>query len=202
MMNEIFVIVEHRLDEIREITLEMLRKAGELAQELSYTVTAVLLGHNVNSFAEPLADRADKIVIVDDERLKDFNADLYKEIIAGLIGESKPPLTFIGSTSWGMELAPCLAVKTGFPVASDCIDIISEDNRFMVQRQLYSGKIFANVSFAQSSGFIVTIRAGAFSNERIGDRRAQIVQKEFPLTDYTPKKRLSNLLKPLRAMWT
>jgi len=32
-MSEIFVIVEHRLGETRDITFEMLWKAGELAQK-------------------------------------------------------------------------------------------------------------------------------------------------------------------------
>jgi len=105
-MSEIFVVVEHRLGEIRDITYEMLWKAGDLADKLSHSVTAVLLGHEINTFAEDLSDRANKIIVCDDERLKNFSADLYKEVIAGLIAESEPPLTLIGSTSWGTELAP------------------------------------------------------------------------------------------------
>ena len=46
-MSEIFVVVEHRLGEIRDITYEMLWKAGDLAEKLSHSVTAVLLGHEV-----------------------------------------------------------------------------------------------------------------------------------------------------------
>nr|MBC8458748.1 hypothetical protein [Deltaproteobacteria bacterium] len=104
-MSELFVIVEHRLGEIRDITFEMLWKAGEMAETLSSNLTAILIGHEVNSIAEKISDRADKIIIFDDEGLKNFNADIYKEIISRLIEESKPTLTFIGNTSWGMELA-------------------------------------------------------------------------------------------------
>jgi electron transfer flavoprotein alpha subunit len=187
-MSELFVIVEHRLGEIRDITLEMLWKAGEIAQEHSYNVTAILLGHEVSSIAENLSDRADKIIIFDDERLKDFNADIYKEIITGLIEESKPTLTLIGNTSWGMELAPCLAVRTGLPLATDCIDIAFKDGKLIAQRQIYSGKIFSNVSFSSSAGYILTIRSGVFAKDRIGDRQAQIVKRGFPLKDIRLKK--------------
>ena len=187
-MSDIFVIVEHRLGEIRDITFEMLWKAGELAENLSHTVTAVLLGHEVSSTAEDLSDRADQLIIYDDERLKNFNADLYKEIIAGLIEEAKPPLILIGSTSWGMELAPCLSVKTGLPLATDCIDIMPQDGRFMAQRQMYNGKIFANVSFAETPGCLITVRSGVFPKDKIGDRQAQKVQKDFPLTEIKPGK--------------
>jgi len=187
-MSEIFVIVEHRLGETRDITFEMLWKAGELAQNLSHTVTAVILGHEVTSLVENISDRADKIITFDDERLKNFNADIYKEIISALIEESKPVLTLIGSTSWGMELAPCLSVKTDLPLATDCIDIIPKDNAFIAQRQMFNGKIFANVSFAKSEGCLLTIRAGVFSKDKIGDRKAEIIQKDFPAAGIPVKK--------------
>jgi electron transfer flavoprotein alpha subunit len=187
-MSELFVIVEHRLGEIRDITYEMLWKAGELAQKLSHTVTAIILGHDVNSLVENISDRADKIITFDDERLKNFNADIYKEIIYGLIQESKPALTLIGGTSWGMELAPCLSVKTGLPLATDCIDILPKDTTFIAQRQMFNGKIFANVSFAESEGCLLTIRSGVFPKDKIGERKAEIIQKEFPATDIPVKK--------------
>jgi electron transfer flavoprotein alpha subunit len=187
-MSEIFVIVEHRLGETRDITFEMLWKAGELAQKLSQTVTAIILGHDVSSLAENISDRADKIIIFDDQRLKNFNADIQKEIIYGLIEESKPALTLIGNTSWGMEFAPCLSVKTGLPLATDCIDIIPKDDTFIAQRQMFNGKIFANVSFAKSEGCLLTIRAGVFPKDKIGDRKAEIIQKDFPAIDIPVKK--------------
>jgi len=187
-MSEVFIVVEHRLGEIRDITFEMLWKAGELAQKLSYSVSAILLGHEVSSVAEAISDRADKIIIFDDERLKDFNADISKEIMAGLIGESKPVLTLIGNTSWGMELAPCLAVRTGLPLATDCIDIGFKDDKPTVQRQMYGGKIFSDVSFSPSAGYLVTIRSGVFPKDRIGDRQAQIVHKDLYLKDIPLKK--------------
>jgi electron transfer flavoprotein alpha subunit len=187
-MSEIFVIVEHRLNEMRDITLEMLWKAGELAEKHSHNVTAILLGYKISALAEAISDRADTILIFDDERLKDFNAGIYKEIIAGLIQESNPILTLIGNTSWGMEVAPCLAIRTGFPLATDCIDITFHNGKCIAQRQMYSGKIFSNVSFAESSGYLLTVRSGVFSKDIIGERKADLVQKDFPLTGVPLKK--------------
>jgi len=43
-----------------------------LLKKLSYAVTAIILGHDVKSLAENISDRADKIIIFDDERLKNF----------------------------------------------------------------------------------------------------------------------------------
>jgi electron transfer flavoprotein alpha subunit len=186
-MSEIFVIVEHRLNEIRDITYEMLWKACELSQTHSHTVTAILLGHEVNSLAEQISDRADKVLLFDHERFKNFNAGICKKIIAGLIRESNPILTLIGNTAWGMELAPCLAVAMGYPLATDCIDISFQDGKLVAERQMYDGKIFSRVSFADSPGYLLTVRSGVFAKEPLGDRKAEIVKRDF--LDQIPSKK-------------
>ncbi|MBN2167797.1 MAG: electron transfer flavoprotein subunit alpha/FixB family protein, partial [Actinobacteria bacterium] len=43
-MHEIFVLAEHREGELREITLEMLTLAGQVAADSGGKVTAVLFG--------------------------------------------------------------------------------------------------------------------------------------------------------------
>ena len=71
-MGEIFVVVEHRKGEVREITFEMLFKANELCQGLSHSLTAILLGGKDEAFIDDITQRADKIIAVEDERLKNF----------------------------------------------------------------------------------------------------------------------------------
>ena len=43
---EIFVVVEHRQGEVKDIAFEMLFKAGELCREFSHTLTDLLIGGN------------------------------------------------------------------------------------------------------------------------------------------------------------
>ena len=65
-MGGIFVVVEHRLGKVRDISLEMLAKAGELKKDLGGDLTAVLLGWETESLTEDLKGRADKIVVIED----------------------------------------------------------------------------------------------------------------------------------------
>ena len=161
-MGEIFVVVEHRKGEIRDITFEMLFKARELCRASSHNLTAILLGGRDAGFVDDLAKWADRVIAFEDNRLKIFNADLYKEILDRLILEHTPFLTLMGHTSWGMDLAPALSIRTGLPLATDCVDIQTEDGRPMVFRQIYSGKLFSKVSFKESPGYLITVRPGAF----------------------------------------
>ena len=179
-MGDIFVIAEHRKGEVRDITFEMLQKAGALAQALSCNVTAVLLGGRNEPFADDLAKRADRVLVFEDERLKTYNSDLYVGILAALVQEHQPFLTLMGHTSWGMDYAPALAVRTGYPLATDASDILLEEGRPEVIRQMYSGKLFSRISFNPSPGYMVTVRPGAFKTDLANDKKGEVVPQSLP----------------------
>ncbi len=179
-MGDIFVIAEHRNGELRDITFEMLKKADALAQAMSCNVTAVLLGGPSEAFADDLAKWADRVLVFEDERLKTYNSDLYVGILAATVQTQQPFLTLMGHTSWGMDYAPALAVKTGYPLSTDASDILLEEGRPQVIRQMYSGKLFSRISFKPSPGYLVTVRPGAFKAEPAGDKEGEVVREALP----------------------
>jgi electron transfer flavoprotein alpha subunit len=179
-MGEIFVLVEHRQGELREITLQMLWKASELCGKLSHDLTAVLIGGKGLPFSDEIIERADRVIQVEDERLINFNADLYKEILDRLINERQPFITLIGQTPWGMDLAPSLSVRTGLPIVSDCVDIIIEEGSPKGLRQIYSGKLYSKVSLMSSKGYLFTVRPGAFPSEKAGGHSGELINWEIP----------------------
>ncbi|MDB9822813.1 electron transfer flavoprotein subunit alpha/FixB family protein [Deltaproteobacteria bacterium] len=179
-MGEIFVVVEHRQGKLREITLQMLGKADELCSKLSHHLTAILIGDKDVPFLKEISERADRVIVMEDERLENFNGDLYKEILFRLINERKPYLVLIGHTPWGMDLAPSLAVKSGFPLISDCVDILVEDGNLKAIRQIYNGKLFSKVSFRPSEGYMITVRTGVVSPDSMGERHGEIEKRQVP----------------------
>jgi electron transfer flavoprotein alpha subunit len=179
-MGEICVVIEHRQDEVREISYEMLCKADELCRAGSHKLTAVVLGGTDLPFIENLTSRADEVLLFQDERLRHFEVDLYKEILARVLEDRKPFLTLLGHTPWGMDLAPALSVKTGYPLATDALDILTEGGLPTVIRQIYGGKIFSRVSFRASPGYLVTVRPSAFPPDKGTERPGISVRGELP----------------------
>ncbi|MDY6973814.1 MAG: electron transfer flavoprotein subunit alpha/FixB family protein [Thermodesulfobacteriota bacterium] len=180
-MGEIFVLVEHRRGEVRDITFEMLSKANELCRNFSHNLSAIFLGGEDMKGVDDIVSRADRVIAFRDARLKDFNSEHYKSILYRLIQEHSPFLTLIGHTSWGINVAPALSVKTGYPLATDCVDILVENDRPAVIRQIYSGKVFSKVSFSESKGYLLTVRSGAFTpSETLEDHHGELVSMEFP----------------------
>lgn len=179
-MAEILVVMEHRNGEFRDISYEMLRKGHDLSQQGPHSLTAVLLKGSEALPLQEVVERADKVIQVEDERLGAFDGELTKEILSRLIEAQRPFLTLVGHTSWGMDLAPALAVKSGLPIATDCVDVMIEEGKLKALRQIYSGKIFSKVAFKQSEGYIVTIRPGSFPPDKVDGHKAEIVSWEIP----------------------
>ncbi|MFC1871349.1 electron transfer flavoprotein subunit alpha/FixB family protein [Chloroflexota bacterium] len=181
-MGGIFVLAEHREGCIRDITAEMLGKGAEMASGCGAKLTAVLLGYGVAGFAGELASRADEVLVVEDERLRNFNSENYQNVLAGLIGEYKPLVTLVGHTAFGMDLAPSLATKLGLPLATDCIELHLEVTKLTVIRQMYGGKVNAEILFHDTGQYMVTVRAGAFPVEGSDARAGEIKTLASPLT--------------------
>jgi electron transfer flavoprotein alpha subunit len=179
-MKEIFVLAEHRMGELRDVTLEMLTKGRQLAEETGAQLVAGLLGHGMGPFSEDLKKWAHQVVMVEDEKLEYFNADAYQQVLASLLGERAPDVTLIGHTSYGMDLAPPLAVELDLPLVTDCIDIHVEDGKPFAVRQVYNGKLNARMSFA-GTPCMITLRQGAIA-AGTGDLDGQIATADSPLT--------------------
>jgi len=154
--------------------------ADELCRSLASNLTAVVIGGGDTAFIDDIAQGADRVIVVEDEKLKNFDADCSKEILKKLIEEHQPLVTLIGHTSWGMDLAPALSVKTGFPLTTDCVDIMIEDGSPRVVRQIYSGKVFTKVSFRKSECYLMTVRPGVFPPDKAQGRRGEIVRQGIP----------------------
>jgi electron transfer flavoprotein alpha subunit len=167
----------------------MLGLGEKIATQQGATLTAVLLGNGVNSFAEDLATRAPKVLVVEDGQLENFNSLSYQKVLSSLIPKYQPLLTLIGHTAFGMDLAPSLSVEMGFPVVTDCIGLSLEGNRLKGIRSIYGGKVNANISLKESKGYIATIRPGGFSPKMPGDRKGGMIVEPSPLKEAADAKK-------------
>jgi electron transfer flavoprotein alpha subunit len=192
-VDRIFVLVEHRKGEIRDITWEMLIKGRELALRSGSELTAVLLGYQIRNFTEKLVQRADEVLVVEDEKLSNFNGEIYQRILSKLISEYKPTLTLIGHTSFGMELAGQLEL----PMTTDCIDLCFENGTLKAVRQMYTGKVNAEISFLGAPSYIITMRPDVFPVEGQQTGRGEIKNLSFPIEEIQYKKFIEYIEPPV-----
>ncbi|MCG2794639.1 MAG: electron transfer flavoprotein subunit alpha/FixB family protein [Actinomycetia bacterium] len=180
-MHDIFVLAEHREGELREITLEILTLAGQLAEQSGGKVTAVLFGSGVDDYAGKCASFADRVLVVDDPMYENFNSAAYQQALALLIKTEKPHLVLIGNTGQGVDLAPSLAVELDVPYSSDIVALTLEGDKPVATRQYYGGKIEGRIEFKDVDLYVLAIRE-ASTPAGEGGKSGEIQKIDNPVT--------------------
>ncbi|HEC78833.1 MAG TPA: electron transfer flavoprotein subunit alpha/FixB family protein [candidate division WOR-3 bacterium] len=180
-MADVFALVEHRQGSIRDITYELLTCGRKAAADVGGKLTAVVLGYQTEKFIESLKTRADRILVVDNEVFKEFNAETYQITLAEILKRYNPLITLIGHTASGMDICPSLAVQMNLPFTTDCLGLEVKGQELWVTRQMYDGKLNARVRLQESGSYILTIRSGCFPAEDSG-LSAEIERFEPPIT--------------------
>ena len=187
-MDDIFVLVEHRQGEIRDITFEMLMKGKSLSEHMGKPLTALLIGNDVGAMAEGLRDRTNRVILIEDRKLEKFNSEAYQGILENVVEQEKPFLVLIGHTTFGMDLAPSLATRMNVPLATDCIEVMVEDDRVKAIRQTYGGKLNVEIRLKPAECSMVTVRPASFPVEEYS-LAGEIVRVASPLTEEIASKR-------------
>lgn len=161
-MSGILVFAEHRRGELRDVSLEMLVAAANVAPQAGGEVTAVLMGSHVDGMAEKLAGYCDKVLYVDDAKFENFNAKAYQMAMSALIKERQPQLVFVPHTAQGVDVAPALAVELDMPYVTDVMGLSVVDGALRPVRSYYQGKLNADYALKGEGPCLLTIRESSF----------------------------------------
>lgn len=181
-MGEILVLAEHRQKQLREITFEMLALARRLADEKGLEVTALLPSQDRENLAPALASACDRLLVIEDGELANCNVAPYVRVLQQVLDARKPLLTLIGHTAAGMEIAPAIAARLSLPLVTDCIDLRLTDDSLTAVRQMYGGKINADLVMKPFERYVATVRPGSFSMEGLEAKSAQV--ETLPAPDW------------------
>ena len=88
-MAEILVVVEHRKQQLTDISLEMLCKGRQLADQSGNGLLAVVIGKDIEKFAAEIANWADKVLAVKEDKLEGSLTEPYQKILSTIIRERK-----------------------------------------------------------------------------------------------------------------
>lgn len=158
----VFVFCEQREGKLQNVALELLGKAHDLAKDLSQEVYAMLLGHNVKGLAQDLiAHGADKVLVVDDESLKDYTTEPYAQAVYQIVCEQKPSIVLIGATTIGRDLGPRLSARITTGLTADCTKLeISEEKELWSTRPAFGGNLMATIVCPDHRPQMSTVRPG------------------------------------------
>lgn len=181
-------VVEGRL---AAITTELLGCARKLADDLGGETSAVLVGSGVGTLAkEAIAFGADKVYVVDDPLLKDYQTDSYVAAMEKVTKQAMPSILLLGQTSTGRDLAPRLAFRLGAGLTMDCIQLnINPETKKLEQiHPVYGGNAQAVFTSEAALPQISTVRMKAMSPlERDDSRQGEVISIEAGIDPSTLK---------------
>jgi len=166
MSKDIFVFIEYKDSSIKKVSLELLSKAKEISEKLTSTVYAVIIGSNVETAVKQLEEYSDKIIIVDNEKLKNYRWDTYIHVMEQLIRKYSPYVVFGASNVTGKDIFPRLAAKLNGAIVSDAVGAVLEGDILKIKKPLFGGKIISWITCKDDSTFFVTFRPNSFSVEK------------------------------------
>ncbi|MGR6115885.1 electron transfer flavoprotein subunit alpha/FixB family protein [Aeribacillus composti] len=141
MARKVFVLGEIRDQFLRNVSFEALA-AGKIISE-GGEVVAGLIGENVRTLANDMIYYgADRVVIVEDEKLKYYSPDGYSQAVMAIIDSEKPDAIIFGHTALGKDLSPKIAAKLNAGLISDATAVEIVGGNVVFTRPIYSGKAF------------------------------------------------------------
>src|SRR3954462_7379582 len=122
MSRKVLVLGETRDGSLRNVTFEAIA-AGKTVAE-GGEVVGVLLGQNVSALSMELVQYgADRVVVVEDEKLSQYTSDGFAQALLAVIEQEEPEGLVLGHTSLGKDLSPRIAAKLASGLISDATAI-------------------------------------------------------------------------------
>ena len=167
MQGPILVFAESSGADFRKSALEAITEARHLADQTRQEVHALCIGHGLNAQANSLGRYgANKIWVADNEALKLFHPDFYRQIIVELAKKIAPSTVLIPATSSGKDLAPRLAIHLNTVVATECTALEIVNDELVATRPAYAGKVLLKVK-VKGNPKIATLRPNVFTAKEV-----------------------------------
>jgi electron transfer flavoprotein alpha subunit len=171
----VLAVIEQRDGTLHKSTLEGIAAAQQIGAELDLPVFVAVLGSGVEPVAQTLAGyNVKKVHAVDHELLGQYTPDGYTVALKQLIEAHHPKYVIFPHTYQVRDFAPKLATALNRVLVSDVISYKVDNGALVLVRQLFQGKINADVRFEGDPPYFASIQAGAFRADNIKSGTASV----------------------------
>jgi electron transfer flavoprotein alpha subunit len=180
-MSGVLVVMEQRSggaqkDAWHRMSWETLAAGQQLASQLGLKVYGAVVGQGIGGLAEELArKKLDHVHAVEHALLATYTADGFTAALEQLIRKFNPSIVLFPHTYQVRDFAPKLATRFQQVLVSDAVGFRVEAGAPIFVRQLFQGKLNADVKLGGGEPHFASIQAGAFRADQVEEGASVVV---------------------------
>lgn len=161
-MKTILVIAEHRRNELRPVSLEVISAAQGLRQSADDKVVVAVIGSQAETYVPALSVQGVDEVVTVKVAAQEFDSDIFEAAVGALIESRKPALVLLPHSVDSLGYAATLARKGNFGFATDVFKVEYDGSELLATRGGYNQKVNVEVDFPAKECVVLALRASVF----------------------------------------
>jgi electron transfer flavoprotein alpha subunit len=169
----VLIFIDSSEGHVKKASLEAMSYGAALAKQLGTTAEGVVLGSVNDDLASLGKYGAKKIHQVNNDSLNHFDSQVYTNVIAQVAGSTGASVIVFSNNMDGKAVAPRLSARLKAALVSGAVALPDTSKGFVVRKNVFSGKAFANISL-NTDIKIIALNPNAYKVEP-GEGTAEIV---------------------------
>ncbi len=169
----VLIFIDTAEGHIKKASLEAICYGAAIAKQLATTTEGIVLGEVKEDLAALGKYGVKKIHHANNNALNHLDAQLYTKVIARAAEASGANVIVLSNNADGKAIAPGLSVRLKAGLVTGAVALPDTSNGFIVKKNVFSGKAFANVSIKTDTK-IVALNPNAYKIEA-GEGVAEVV---------------------------
>ena len=180
MENSIWVVIDHKEGKLLRGSSELLSAGSRLAHSMKMSLSAIVIGFDVNELIPSICKfDVSTVCVIDDEKLTHYARDTYRDIVKALIAKYDPQFILFLNSTQGIELASSIAanLKKGLVTGASWLDV-DEEGTLVVGKPVYGGQFSSTFTMRSGRPQMVTLMPGYFEvEERESPANPKIIEE-------------------------
>lgn len=187
----VLIYIDHSDGNIKKSSLEALCYGTEIARQTGVNAEGIIIGKVTEDLPSLGRYGIKKIYHIQNDLLEQFDSQVYAKVIDQVVKEVGSQTILFSNNNSGKSLAPRVAVRLKAGLVSGAVALPEIGKDFIVRKNVFSGKAFANVT-VRSEIKVIALNVNAYSISE-GTGTAEVTAMDIKVE--TPKMKTINTQK-------
>jgi electron transfer flavoprotein alpha subunit len=156
----VLIFLDNAEGHVRKASLEAASYGAAVAKQLGTTAEGIILGKTTEDLSSLGKYGLTKVHTVANDTLNNFDAQVYTKVIAEAAAGAD--VIILSNNLTGKAIAPRLSVRLKAGLVTGAVALPDTSNGFVVKKNVFSGKAFANVAI-NTAKKIIALNPNSYS---------------------------------------